>query len=293
MFQKRDKLTVPKVYGNLGEIFAIKQLSRDGYEVCRADRIDCLGHSLLTDESKKNFDCQNLFELSKLCKKHFKCRVENIIKPCEDRNSTFYKFNPNPSQYFSPVNDGKFNYYCALKLSYTASLDISDQLFKGKYLFLRRYLQIHNYIHNCYDYPYKKFDESDEQQLKAFFKFWDGHPGRIDLFALKNNQYYCYEVKVNTSKLKKWQVVRLHWMKTHGYNAGVYRVKFRVKDNDWLFSMFEQEKYEEIFDKINPDFEIEDFNLLKFKQYQEAIPSETQIKKYLEMGFHFIDIERK
>src|SRR6266850_722297 len=50
-------------------------------------------------------------------------------------------------------------------------------------------------------------------------QFWNGYPGRIDFFGVKDGKPACFEVKANRGRLSRWQFIRLQWMKNQGFDA--------------------------------------------------------------------------
>lgn len=282
-------LSFPKIIGDIGEYFAIQQLQQDGYIVCRADQIDTIGHSLLEDQSYHIFDCDNFFNLAKICRNNFVCDVRSKKKPCEEKNSQFYCFNPNRDDDLAPKKDGLFSYYCSHMLTYAAVLDISSDLFNDNNQFLRHYLQMSCYLQNLYNYSethsYKNMQHSEE-----FHSYWEGFPGRIDLFAYKNEQKFCLEVKTNTPQPSKWQVMRLQWMKDHGHNVGIVRVRFQIREMSKVVDLYKQNQFDTIIQELDPSYDIEDFDITHYPQYSVTLPHEKTLQEELNKGYHYIGI---
>ncbi|MEI7752179.1 MAG: hypothetical protein WCJ71_08850 [Candidatus Omnitrophota bacterium] len=284
-------LTIQKIYGDIGERFAADYLKAHGFESCRADKIECLGHSFLSGKNRL-FDCSvsDLIEISKACKQKFLCRVKNL--PCKNKAKSFYKFNPQAPDHFSPTHDGRFSPFCAFKLSYTSILDHCDNSsFEGAALFLRRYLQIHKYILNYYDSTCKMWPlPSEKKERKKWHDYWAGHPGRLDFFALKDGKFYCLDAKVNSSGLSKWQSIRLAWMQQFGYFCGVIRIRFEVEDKSWLAEQFERGAFDVILKALKSTAEMEEFDPKQMPdEYRKDIPTPKIVRSYLKMGLHWFD----
>ena len=134
--------TVQKVLGEVGEYYATTYLSEMGIRICRADKINWIGHSLLIKNSLKEFDCNNLHPLAQLCEKLLECNVNN--RPCKDPNSIFYSFNPSPVTLlnFPNTGDDKFRYYCSINMTYLAILDKCKIVCKNNICPIKSYLRL-------------------------------------------------------------------------------------------------------------------------------------------------------
>jgi hypothetical protein len=142
-----------------------------------------------------------------------------------------------------------------------------------------------DYVLNPFDT--NKYDLNDSAQLKEYLKSSSrqgrqGHPGRIDLFGYKDTQYYCLEVKTNSSKLSLWQVIRLNWMKEHGFAAAIVRVSLKYQDKNHLLEMYNSSasKMEELLEILNPTISIEEFELSNYPKFHNFIPSTNEVAFY-------------
>jgi len=260
--------------GDLGEIFAIDYLFKEGFKFCRADKIDFLGHSLLSGENHI-FDCtvRELDELSKQCRETFMCSVENT--PCKNKQADFLKFNPNAAKTCEQGSDGNFSWFCAHKLSYAAILD-EQPTFGPQGNFMRHHLQIHNYILNSLD------QSGTLEGADLMYK-----PGRLDFFAYKDGRYYCLDSKVNTSSLSKWQRLRLAWMQQFGYFSGVIRVRFDNKRKDFLVKEFENRDFNTLYKELLPQIAFEEYK--NTEDCAVNMPSSEQLSVSLRKGYHAVN----
>lgn len=262
--------------GDLGEIFAIDYLQKNGFKFCRADNIANLGHSLVSGENHA-FDCTvgELDEISEKCRELFMCCRSNI--PCKNNKTEFFKFNPNAAKTLGAKTDGEISGLCVDKLSYAGILDCSEDIrFGTQGVFVRRYLQIHNYIVSRLSLINKKAN----MELKD-------KPGRLDFFAWKDGKYYCLDSKVNTSVLSKYQCFRMAWMSQFGYYCGVIRVKFYTGDMGLFIREFENKKFDILYENLAPKISFEEF-----KANQDDIrdiPSKEQVSACLEKSNHSIN----
>ena len=282
------EISFQQVSGAIGEYYAAKTLIENGYSVCRADSINFLGHSLLNDASLKEFDCSELEKLSSLCRRFYKCQVDNY--PCKNSVSEFFQFNRDPVPYFRfpSTGDNKFRFYCAINMTYIVTLDKCGLICEKSSCPIRSYLKINGYIHNFYDYYPRKFKHDDPVQHKEWSNLWAGHPGRIDFFAHRNGQSFLIEVKVNKSEPSKWQIVRLDWMKKEGFGSYIFRVKFAVKDKEQLRQLFTEGKNDVALELLQPSYEMVEFDLNEFIKAKVIIPSREDVLRYNKMGFHWI-----
>ena len=273
-------LTINQVLGKLGERFATTILAETGYKVCRADEIHEVGHSLLIRGSLNEFDCGNLHTLAQLCAELLVCEVRN--RSCKNPRSVFYSFNPKPDLIDYPnTGNRRFRHYCAYQMSYLVILDKCSAVCSHKVCPIKSYLMIDSYIRNLWNCW------SPSRFRNTWGQHTDGHPGRIDLFAFKNGKHYCLEVKVNTSRLSIWQILRLNWMKEQGFESCVFRVLLNVRDKEQLVDLYNQSKIVEAFEIVDAKYEIEEFSLSKHKSgrklpkhksVQELIPSVKEVE---------------
>jgi len=260
--------------GDLGEVFAIDYLLKEGFTLCRADKIDFLGHSLVSGENSI-FDCtiRELNELAKQCNETFMCSAEDA--PCKSRKSDFFQFNPDAAKSCAPGSDGHFSCHCAHKLSYTAILE-DQPTFGPQGKFIQHHLQIHNYILNCLDHA------GTLEGADLMYK-----PGRLDFFAYKDERYYCLDSKVNTASLSKWQRLRAAWMQQFGYFSGVIRVRFDAKRKDFLVKEFENKDFNTLYKELQPQIAFEEFK--NTEDCSANLPSSEQLSITLRKGYHAVN----
>ena len=282
------EISFQKMLGSIGEYYAVKTLTDKGYSVCRADNINFVGHSLLTDASLRELDCSEIEKLSGLCRRLYRCEVANY--PCENSVSEFFQPNRDPIPYlrFPNTGDNKFRFYCAINMTYIVVLEKCRLICERKTCPIRSYLKIDSYIHNLYNYYPRKLKLDDPVQYGEWSRFWGGHPGRIDLFGHRNGETFCIEVKVNKSRPSKWQVIRLEWMKREGFGSHIFRVRFDSREKEQIKQMFMEDKNDEILELLQPDYEIEEFDLSEFIKVKDSIPSREDVILYNKMGFHWI-----
>jgi hypothetical protein len=281
------EMTIQKVLGELGEYCATTYLDELGIRTCRADKINWIGHSLLIPDSLKEFDCNNLHRLAQLCEELLECNVND--RPCKDPNSIFYSFNPNPITLlnFPNTGDDKFRYYCAINMTYLAILDQCKSVCKIDICPIKSYLKVDNYIHNFYNHYPKKFNLDDPPQHKEWSKLWYGHPGRIDLFGFKDGNYYCFEVKVNTSILSRWQIIRLNWMKCQGYNSHILLVSLTNPYKKELVNLYHNMGIADLVQLLKPSCEIKEFHLADYKNSEEFVPIHEDLEYYNRTDYHW------
>jgi len=287
------KPNIPKIYGNLGELFALDSLLKSGHTVCRADGIVSVGHSFITNKyADFDFSLADLQKTATTCPKHSLCRVHGM--PCQNRKATFYRYNPDAPDMYIPTKDGLFTHFCGHKLTYAAIQEESDGLVKDeRSRLLRDYLRIHIYIQSFYDesakaHPYP----TNPIEQKVWRKYWDNHPGKLDFFAAKDGKYMCLDAKVNSSALSKWQAMRLAWMQSLGYRCGVVRVCFKAPDNDKLTEQYTGRAFDEIAATLNPTIVFEEFDINQQPEdYQKLTPSRMDVFSLLKKrAFHGFDL---
>ena len=313
--RRRSEPNIKQIIGDLGEVYAADALRNQGYLLCRADRIGSVGHSLLGRESLQEWDCGGLRILAKMCRESFECDVDGT--PCQN-SSRFYEFNPEPSDYFMDTadEDGRFKVHCAYKMSYLAILDECASLCDTRICPIKSYLTINNYIHSLYDVHasigiiptvqrtaqmqlpglsgFVKPDSEIEQDGSSYAerrRFWRGHPGRIDLFGFKDGEHCCLEVKVNSARLNKWQIIRLNWMREQGIAALVVRVRLGDVLPDLLTSLYHQDRIMDAIELFKPSLELEEFRLSDYGGHRALVPDDNEVKYYNGRRYRWIRIQ--
>jgi len=288
--------TKQRIFGEIGESFAYEYLEKHGYKVFFSDEINNIAHSLLTN-SFYVFDVteDEIKSLCKRCRKKYQCISDR--PPCKFYPNIFFKPNIFYKDNLSTIpNSNKFSLHCAHKLTFTCINN--DSLISSKQgNFLTRYMQIHHYIFNYYTKNSSKIPieiESGGKVPKVWHKYWEGHPGRLDFFVEKNNDYSTWDVKVNNSKLSKWQLIRLAWMKQFGYKCGIIRILFNDKEFYKIKKYWQKEDYQSIYNIITPEIRFEEVNINDYPDdYLKEVPSIEVVKKYIKNNDHYINIESK
>ena len=153
---------------------------------------------------------------------------------------------------------------------------------------MKSYLAIDNYIHNFYNNNHKKISLQGSSQYKEWSKLWYGYPGRIDLFGFKDGNYYCFEVKVNTSRLSRWQIIRLHWMKEQGYNSHILSVSLTNRYKKELVDLYHQSNIADIIESLNPRCDMKEFKLSDYQNSYEFVPSNEEVEYYSKIDYQWI-----
>jgi len=296
--QLRDlrKLTIADVLGDIGERAAVDWLGSQGYRVCRADVIEYIGHSLWIRDSLSECDCQRLTLLTGMCAQRPECGVPNV--PCQNAASEFFTFNPTPPKfvpgYVLAEGDNRFrHHYCGMHLSYLAITGQCDATCDITPCFIKAYLQINAYIHNLYNLhalsPEKRkrsgLDLTDPEFLPArasaqWTQFWNGYPGRIDFFGVKDGKPACFEVKANRGRLSRWQFIRLQWMKNQGFDANIVRVKLDTTNKNELLRLFNDSKKDEAVAMSKPECHAEEISPDSYEDFRQFVPNPRQIQEY-------------
>lgn len=320
------ELSLSEIVGLIGEATAIRHLHENGFKISRADMVQTVGHTLMSEDALDAFDCYNLRLLSQLCGEYFHCEVRS--QPCRNASSDFFLFNSlcNDNMRMLPnTGDNLFRYHCARKMTSIAVLNKCSEKCNRQSCPIRSYLSIDNYISylptlnrmlnteaginnhkssreefskrigkrseilRCYDnlydhrihtVPDPKYDLNDPAQLKEYLKSLKGHPGRIDLFGYKNKKHYCLEVKTNSSRLSKWQIIRLNWMKEQGFSSVIVRTKLRYGNKEELRAMHNSLKVNEIIEKLRPTVCMETFELSNYLKFRDIIPTYKDVEFY-------------
>jgi VRR-NUC domain len=309
------KISFQEIIGKIGEATAIRSLTESGYKVCRADAIDTVGHSLMFTESLTEFDCNNLSLLASLCLKHCYCEVKS--KPCKTSPEEFFSFYARPEGPNLPnFGDNRFRPYCAIKMSFMAILDKCGNECSVRNCSIKAYLAIDHYISICSTLyrilNSEKGIEGEKQQREGIdrvlgkepevqecYQYLDehrdtenlilrkkrlydnrhtGYPGRIDLVGLKDNNNHLFEVKTNRGKLSPWQVIRLNWMKQHGFPVGIIRVDLNFGDKNRLIELYGLSDMGAVIETLSPTMSIEDFELSDYSNFHDIIPKEVEVK---------------
>lgn len=118
-----------------------------------------------------------------------------------------------------------------------------------------------------------KSDELKDINREHLKKFPSGHPGRYDFIARdKDGKIYAVEVKVNSSKLSYWQVIRLSLLKRFGCDVIIANVSITKDD---------------VFNLIANNFHPENVKI-DFSNHLNTslidIPSDEEILKTLNFG---------
>jgi len=138
-----------EIIGKIGESKAISTLTEMGFKICRADEINTVGQSLMSNTTLSEFDCPNLYLLSYLCSQYFHCHV--TAQPCLNSSPHFFSFNlkggtpASLGNYRNMENKG-FRYDCANKMSNVAILNKCGDKCKIKVCPIKSYLTIDHYI---------------------------------------------------------------------------------------------------------------------------------------------------
>jgi hypothetical protein len=246
--------------GILGEKITETFLKNNGFKVRRADGDLHIGSTLVYDPNLTEFDCQNLFELTKVCWSKIVCGIPN--RPCKNQNSDFFQFSPlDLNQFNKNPNLGgtQYNHYCSTHLQFAVRNGLCKTC-KSDPCFIRTYLAINYYIRSYYSIIMLHL--SNLKRYKHDSDYWKGYPGRIDYFAFKDQQYYCIEVKTNSSRLSRWQFIRLHWMKEYGFNSKIARVSTKTDD----------------LNKSN--IELVDFQISDYPEYLDDIPTKEELSYF-------------
>ena len=126
----------------------------------------------------------------------------------------------------------------------------------------------------CYKYLAIQGDAED-LILRKKKLYATSNPDSIDLFGFKNNENHCFEVKTNGGKLSPWQVIRLNWMKEHGFPASVIRVNLKYSDKNQLLELYNSSTMGEIIEMLNPTLLIEDFELSDYQNSHDIVPNKA------------------
>ena len=259
----------------LGEKFTENYLRQNDFKVRRADGDLHIGCTLVSDPNLKEFDCQNIFELTKVCWSRIVCGIPN--RPCKEQNSDFFRFSPFDVDEFNknPYLGGKkYNHFCSKHLEFAVRNGLCN-VCKDNPCFIRTYIAINYYIRSYYSIVMLHL--SNLKKYKNHSEFWKGHPGRIDYFAFKDQKYYCIEVKANTSRPTRWQVIRLNWMKEHGFKSLIAKVSITIDDFERASAQILSDSIDQYLMEINPTIELVDVSMSDYPEYLDDIPNKDEL----------------
>jgi hypothetical protein len=231
-----------------------------------------------------------------MCAERPQCGVPNV--PCQNAASEFFTFNPSPPKFLPGFvlaeGDNRFRHeYCGKHLSYLAITGQCDATCDVAPCFIKSYLQVNAYIRNLHSFhalsPEKRKrsgrDPTDPEFLPArdsaqWTQFWNGHPGRIDLFGVKDGKPVCLEVKANRGRLSRWQFIRLQWMKNQGFNANIVRVKLDTTGKNELLRLFNDSRKDEAFAMSKPECHLEEIDANCHEDFKKLVPDPQKIQDY-------------
>lgn len=288
---KTQKLpSIQKVLGEMGENFVQKHLSTHSYSHVKADEINYLAQHLLREDLSEDFDynIDAIRSLTDRCRNSSKCvRFAANKRPC--LKDDFYEKNYNPSPYVDLHDTGndKFRYYCANKLS---KLEIMFYLenFSPRNRFILDYLMCSSFIDNYYQSESaarKNYLNMSELEKKEWHKYWSGHPGRLDFFAKKDDEYYCIDSKVNSSKLSLWQHIRMNWMMKCGYVSQIYNVKIKYPDKEKLIRIYLENGINSAIESVAPELHIIDYNYSMNEEAEQLVSNRESFLRTAQMIF--------
>lgn len=264
-----DKISVA---GHVGEKAVQNWLKENGFKYCRGDEGNLFpGRTLCSKRMLPEFDCRDIFTLTTVCPDVVKCEFK--CRPCLNKTSEFFTaFRWVGVSPMGPWKTKYFNGYCMDHLSFAARHGRCPTCEKSPCA-ARAYLLIQEYVHNFYGTKVGK----RKGKYDYGSKYWDGHPGRLDYFAAKDGVPYVIEVKANTSRLSRWQAIRLEWMKRLGFNSYVAHVKFDYADGPNSAKLYYQSRPHSLLRKISPTVTLKEFNLKDYPQFREDIPTRREV----------------
>lgn len=180
------------------------------------------------------------------------------IKPCSDN-----VLNHNLNAYLGVVRS-----HCANKL--TKFVNIED-FYKKKEKFILINSKISLLFRDASNNSLKYFPELSEYCKK------NNSVGRIDFFCMDDNEEpYCIEVKVNSSKLSLAQEFRLGVLAYFGFKSKIFKVKIKEFEYDNFINYLDTEGVEKTFKYLEMNHELVDF-----------IPS-IRVKNYIQQNIETI-----
>lgn len=290
--------SIQKILGDIGELFVQRHLSNHSDSYTKSDKIDFLAQHLLQEDLKENFDysIDAIRALTQRCRNSTKCvRFDPSMRPC--LNDEFYRRNKYPEQSIDihETGNNKFRFYCANKLSKLEIMSYLEQ-FSPRNKFILDYLFCSSFIHNYYqsesiarDEAGKDYLNMSELEKKEWSKYWKGHPGRLDFFAKKNDDFYCIDSKVNSSKLSLWQHVRMNWMMKNGHISQIYNVKIKYPDKEKLIKTYVKYSANAALELVSPELHIIDYEYSMSDEAERLVSDQENFIKIAQMTFPWDD----
>lgn len=275
------KISIQKIYGNIGEEVCQRHLAAHMDSHVRADEFNFIGSSLLKPEIKPSFDISDIREVSEKCRNSGYCEFVGNERPCLKDDFFTPNFEAVSLLNFKDTGDEKYRWYCAIRNTKLEIDSYKEGKFSGKDQFIRDYLICHFFIQNYYyrEAERRDYNGLNETEKKEFHKYWNGHPGRLDFFAHSGERFYCIDSKVNSSRLSLWQQVRLSWMQSCGHICQIYSVKFKCADKDKLTAIYCSEGVEAAIDHLNPQVHIIEYESSKYPEAERLVADREKLLK--------------